>query len=588
MAAYQGSEVERASLVVTHEPGLEGVLGFLHPLGSLYEQPYPPDRSTADHRGYQETLRRHGCQVHTLCDVLAEGAERPEPGQEPSAQRKALLELAASRLEYRLEGARGLQLPEKTSRALAEDYKREALAQYSAEDLARVVLLGPVVELKPSGRNTGLVTRSVSLHSAQNLVFTRDQQITTRKGVVLGNFSAPQRLCESRIMRFCWEKLGFAPVGDIGGQNAAQEAELGLAHGASSLGAGHRALEGGDFIAASPSLAACGCGLRSTYPSMLTLMDQDLLGTARFIVVNDPFDQNQDRMHLDCIFSPLHDKLVVLDEYVMRGAGRRYVDEWHREGGSYRLRRASVEFVQWLTENGYSIIPLKHEFQLAYGCNMLNLGTRQVDGREKTVVLGVHEESAKAIASSPVFQEYCQKAGCEIELVYVSFRGITSMYGSLHCASQVVQRVPCQKRTEAAEAEAARALAAYPGPAEVDCMLYVPACASEQINAYCSAYAPETAPADIKAKILDEVHALYESLLSQGRRVYPWFQSAFAPLVSLREALSPAPQSLEDAIRRLSSPGGAGKPLRGANTGSTWCEKVLGLTDADLLYNFSK
>lgn len=57
-------------------------------------------------------------------------------------------------------------------------------------------------------------------------------------------------------------------------------------------------------------------------------MSKDLLGTRRFAVVKDCFDQHQDRMHLDCTFSVLHDKLVVLDDYICSGMGLRYVDEW--------------------------------------------------------------------------------------------------------------------------------------------------------------------------------------------------------------------------------------------------------------------
>lgn len=33
-------------------------------------------------------------------------------------------------------------------------------------------------------------------------------------------------------------------------------------------------------------------------------------------------------MHLDCVFSPLHEKLVVLDETIMKKEKLRFVDEF--------------------------------------------------------------------------------------------------------------------------------------------------------------------------------------------------------------------------------------------------------------------
>jgi arginine deiminase len=59
-------------------------------------------------------------------------------------------------------------------------------------------------------------------------------------------------------------------------------------------------------------------------------MDKDLLGTSRFAVVRDELDQNQDRMHLDCVFSILSDNCCLMLETIM-GANsplRRLVDLW--------------------------------------------------------------------------------------------------------------------------------------------------------------------------------------------------------------------------------------------------------------------
>ena len=80
---------------------------------------------------------------------------------------------------------------------------------------------------------------------------------------------------------------------------------------------------------------------------------------------------------------------------------------------------------------GYSIIPIAHEHQLAYACNVLNLGGSRV--------ISVHAPSARQIVSHPAFKG---------DVRVIDFSSVTSMYGSVHCASQVVMRVP--KRVAAA------------------------------------------------------------------------------------------------------------------------------------------
>ena len=61
--------------------------------------------------------------------------------------------------------------------------------------------------------------------------------------------------------------------------------------------------------------------------------------------------------------------------------------------------------------------------QLAYGCNALNLG----DSR----ILAVHGATARRICECPQFYG-------EVDLL--KYDQITSMYGAVHCTSQVIKR----------------------------------------------------------------------------------------------------------------------------------------------------
>ena len=112
-------------------------------------------------------------------------------------------------------------------------------------------------------------------------------------------------------------------------------------------------LEGGDFFPAGRDLALLGVGLRSNYDAAKQLMDADLLGTTRFAVVRDDFDQHQDRMHLDCVFSILtHDCCLMLEDMMGESSPtRRLVDLWTRDrrSGKYKLDKEGIEFSKFMT-----------------------------------------------------------------------------------------------------------------------------------------------------------------------------------------------------------------------------------------------
>ena len=70
--------------------------------------------------------------------------------------------------------------------------------------------------------------------------------------------------------------------------------------------------------------------------------------------------------------------------------------------------------------------PLPHQQdQLLYGCNVLNLGNSKV--------ISVHAGTARQIVRDPRFRGDVQ---------VVDFSPLTSMYGAVHCSSQVVKRTP--------------------------------------------------------------------------------------------------------------------------------------------------
>jgi len=186
-------------------------------------------------------------------------------------------------------------------------------------------------------------------------------------------------------------------------------------------------LEGGDFVPHSRDLAFIGIGLRSNMEAVTCLMDNDWLGYRRVAVVRDEYDTSQDRMHLDCVFGLLSETCCVCYEQMLGDDSpkKRLVDEYSMISGTraYEKTREGVEFGSYLANNGINVITIPHEAQLEYACNILNLGESRI--------VSVHPAMARKIVSSPHFSGDVQ---------VIDFSPITSMYGAVHCASQVVRR----------------------------------------------------------------------------------------------------------------------------------------------------
>lgn len=402
LKAVQEDENEVAEVVVVCEPeGATLTMGGLHPRGSLYERPVNIDSAKAQHTTFREVLRAHGISVLTVREILAFGVE------ERMGARVELEDLAASTLTYKLaDGASLSDLSESDRYYLSDDYKAKVVSAMSTSQLIEICLINPTVTLTPSYRDTGL-TASYTFEPLSNLVYTRDQQVTTCRGIVMGRLRSQQRQKEVELMGYCFRKLGLPIAGTI--------SEPGF-------------LEGGDFFPMGQDLALVGVGLRSNVEACQQLMDQDLLGTRRLGVVRDEYDRHQDRMHLDCVFSVLGEKVCIMLETIIGedSTSRRLVDEYVRDdSGKYSLAREGIEFSAFMTGEGFTIIPISAEHQLAYACNVLNLG----NGR----IISVHAPSARQIVKHPAFKGDVQ---------VIDFSSVTSMYGSVHCASQVVRRVP--------------------------------------------------------------------------------------------------------------------------------------------------
>ena len=401
MEFNQVSELDPAWLVFTHKPMLEIWAGSIHPLGSLYECAVTTDEAGQAHANLIAALKEAGVpHVFSIPEILGHYASK-----------EVLVDLAARSLVYKFEGNPSYLTPRELD-SFSEAYKRDSvLRPKTPEELTSIILTRPTVVLKKSSPGCVLAVSSIQMYPLSNLVFSRDQQIVTPRGLVMGNLCTPQRAPESLLMRKCFEIMGVPQIGVIGSQGY---------EGAT--------LEGGDFIPLGEDLAFLGVGVRTSYSAARQLMEQDLLGARRLAVVQDLRDRSQDRMHLDTIFNVVDERNVVVWEYaITREDKKRVVDLYEREEGSmeYRMVREGVDFVEFLKSEGFNVIVASDQEQIEYLINFVSLGRRK-DG--VIDIISVHKD----------LKEKLEKAGVKnVNVKFVEYRGITKMLGAAHCSTQV-------------------------------------------------------------------------------------------------------------------------------------------------------
>lgn len=81
----------------------------------------------------------------------------------------------------------------------------------STDQLVETIVIRPTVTLTPTAKHSGL-TSEYSFKPLSNLIYMRDQQITTAKGIVMGHLKTPQRRLETEVMHFAFSKLGEMPI----------------------------------------------------------------------------------------------------------------------------------------------------------------------------------------------------------------------------------------------------------------------------------------------------------------------------------------------------------------------------------------
>ncbi len=420
------SESTPAKTILVHISKMESFICSLNPAASLYEDVTDEDDIRACFNELGEYLKTKNIQLITVEDALLLKDKTNE-----------LMKLAKDSLNYeretdvtlKKEEDKDLNLTKERKDSLenymdksSEDYKEKVLKKFSKKNLMNVILTRPTMKLKHINTDTFIESTSITFCPVGNIVFCRDQQITTRKGVVIGSSRTSQRKYEHIIMKQVFTNLGSDIIGEL---------------------ADNGYLEGGDFFVAREDLSMLGVGLRTDMNGANYLMSKDLLGTRFMAVCLDENDKDQQRMHLDTYFNILNDNNALVIDFDEVGKQENKKDNIDRKVylfdndkdakeiesnkddiknkvGEYKLIKIFDSFYTFLDEMKFHYIKITHQEQKEYMINFLNIGNNTV------------------ISVNPNLDKKLKDNGLDIITVkYFNCQPILNMYGGMHCMTQV-------------------------------------------------------------------------------------------------------------------------------------------------------
>jgi arginine deiminase len=378
-----------------HEPSDELFPGVMHPRAALFADYIDVRKADEEHRTLRQILTECGMEVRTVRELLLKDTM---DAHGDAMEGKALDELrrfASEFLEYEGDGS--------VDEDLQQPYKESILNKAHPEDLVRTILNRPKVVLRATETNTGMAA-DYTIRPMMNLMFMRDQMIVTPKGAVIGRLHSPQRIGERHVAEFCLNRLGIKPIFRLRGET--------------------NFLEGGDYIYFAGDTSFIGCGMRTSRSAIGMLLDNDVFGTDRVVVVRDSLHW-QAQMHLDTYFGIIDEGLAVLSENRLNAMPEApeflTVDVYVRKDNGYVIETHNKPFTELLADMGYDIIPVPMEDSMNFGANFVTVAPRKI--------VATAGQSAAYVGAL---------ANAGVEVIWVALDNCTKGYGAAHCLTQVL------------------------------------------------------------------------------------------------------------------------------------------------------
>jgi len=412
----QLSESTPAKTIIVHVSKMESFICSLNPAASLYEDVTDEDEIRKCFKSLKDYLKTVGIKLITVEEALLIKENSDE-----------LMKLAKNSLNYERETKIEEKKEEDNKRKRkssfddycnysSEEYKEKVLKKFTKKNLINIILTRPTMKLKHIETDTFIESTSITFCPLGNLVFCRDQQITTQKGVVIGRSRTSQRKYEHILMKQVFKNLKVDIIGEV------KEGYL----------------EGGDFFVARENLSMLGFGFRSDIIGANYLMEKDLLGTRYMALCYDEDDKDQQRMHLDTYFNILNDNNALVIDFDEVGnhenkkVDRRvYYFDNNKDAkeinsdrdmiknkiGEYKLVKIYDSFYTFLDDMKFNYIKITHQEQKEYMINFLNIGNN--------TVISVNKDLEKKVKD------------LGITVKYFNCQPILNMYGGMHCMTQV-------------------------------------------------------------------------------------------------------------------------------------------------------
>ena len=415
----QPSESTPAKVILVHISKMESFICSLNPAASLYEDVTDEDEIRKCFNELREYLKTKNIKLITTEEILL-------------LKENELMKLAKDSLNYERETIK-LEEEENNNKKRkdsfkeyenysSDEYKENVLKKFTKKNLINIILTRPTIKLKHIDTDTYIESTSITFNPLGNIVFCRDQQITTKKGVIIGSSRTSQRKYEHIIMKQIFQNIGANIIGDLRGEGY---------------------LEGGDFFVAREDLSMLGVGLRTDMNGAKYLMKNDLLGTRYMGICLDENDLDQQRMHLDTYFNILNDNNVLvidfddvkkeekkelnIDRKVYYYDNNKDIKEIESDNknidnkiGEYKLIKIYDSFYKFLDDMKFNYIKITHKEQKEYMINFLNIGNN--------TVISVNKNLEKKLKDNNINI---------INVQYFNCQPILNMYGGMHCMTQV-------------------------------------------------------------------------------------------------------------------------------------------------------
>jgi len=416
--------------VVVHRPGIEMFFGLLEPFSFLYERSFSMDEAVYEHMTLEHTLETEGIRVHRFKRLATDLIrEKPELAEKVRSHALHVVKFRGPHMEVR-----------KAEREFAA-----SLNELDPETLFNIMILRPSINLTQGKGERTIYPRPVLDVPLANLVFMRDQQAVTDKGIVIGRMSKPQRRMEPLITGMVLEAAGKAVAWRVETPGV---------------------FEGGDFIPAD-RFAMLGIGDRTNRSGVNQILRSGI-GFHEVAIVHQPFhplipEDEPDpmvNMHLDTYLNLAGPDIAVGCKVLLR---RAKVEVYRRSADGVYTKDAITSLYDYLRVQGFTIVPITTLEQMCYASNFLCLRDRRILAVEAEKVAPkvmnklqqkatenphrysalfeqVKKEYASLRHSGTLFPRKKEFDELGVETVTVQLQEITGGYGGAHCMTCVLQR----------------------------------------------------------------------------------------------------------------------------------------------------